>query len=186
MRSGWDAAPAGGARNPAPGRLGSPSAPTTWGCLRWLDGTGRAGRKPRDRAGEEFAVRVPEARSRRPKSRDGALSGARPAIRAPAPRGADDKGAARRSVPSGLLRGSDTGPAKAGRNEGAPAPFKKWGRWRLPEIRNDIAGASRAVAKAASAASCRQKRRQPRLVESRPNAVFSESRRAMPADRGKR
>jgi hypothetical protein len=51
-----------------PGGLGSPSAPTTGGCPQGLDGTGRAGRKLRDRAGGEPAVRVPEVRSRSPKS----------------------------------------------------------------------------------------------------------------------
>ncbi len=29
-----------------PGRLGEPSAPTTWGCLQWLDWAGRGRRKP--------------------------------------------------------------------------------------------------------------------------------------------
>jgi hypothetical protein len=51
-----------------PGGLGSPSAPTTGGCPQGLDGTGRAGRKLRDRAGGEPPVRVPEVRSRSPKS----------------------------------------------------------------------------------------------------------------------
>ena len=43
-----------------------------------LDAAGRARRKPRDRAGEEFAVRVAEVRPRGPKSPRGATSGARP------------------------------------------------------------------------------------------------------------
>src|SRR3569833_3399370 len=57
-----DVAPAGGARNPALGRPRVTVRPHYEGLpFGGLDGTGRAGRKPRDRACEEQAVRVPEA-----------------------------------------------------------------------------------------------------------------------------
>jgi hypothetical protein len=53
-----------------PGGVGSPSVPTTWGCpFQGWTREGRAGRKPRARAGEESAVRPrkhgPEAQNRR-------------------------------------------------------------------------------------------------------------------------
>ena len=44
---GQDAAPAVCASQAwTPGRFGEPSAPTTWGCLQWLDWAGRGRRKP--------------------------------------------------------------------------------------------------------------------------------------------
>jgi hypothetical protein len=51
-----------------PGRLGSPSAGTTTGCLRWLDWARRGRRKLPDRGREERSAPVQEARSRGAKS----------------------------------------------------------------------------------------------------------------------
>jgi hypothetical protein len=98
------------------GGLGSSSAPTTGGCLEWLDGAGRRRRKPLDRAGEESAVRVPEARSRGQKSRGGAPGGVRPhAEGAPRlPRRGIVKAPSRRSAP--LIFGEQK------RDDGPPAP----------------------------------------------------------------
>ena len=53
-----------------PGRLGSPSAPTTWGCLQWLDADRmNAGESRRDQGGLMPPVRArkhgPEVKSRR-------------------------------------------------------------------------------------------------------------------------
>jgi len=51
-----------------PGRLGQPSAPTTWGCLQWLDeGRMNGGGSRRDQ-GAEWPRPDPEARSRGAKS----------------------------------------------------------------------------------------------------------------------
>ena len=86
-RSGEGGARAACLASTVPGGVGSPSVPTTGGCPRegWTR-EGRARRKPRDRAGEESAVRPrkhgPEAQNRRggaPKGDAPGVSGARPA-----------------------------------------------------------------------------------------------------------
>ena len=65
---GADAAPAGGARNPALGRPRVTVRPHYGGLpFSGLNGAGRAERKLRARAGEEPAVRVPEATVPKPK-----------------------------------------------------------------------------------------------------------------------
>ena len=65
---GADAAPAGGARNPALGRSRVTVRSHYEGLpFSGLNGAGRAERKLRDRAGEEPAVRVPEATVPKPK-----------------------------------------------------------------------------------------------------------------------
>jgi predicted nucleic acid-binding protein len=98
-----------------PGGLGSPPAPTTWGRPQGLDGTGRTGRKPRDRAGEESAVRVPEVRSEAQNRRDGALRGGRPCATGAAPQGIRLMvRASRRSIPSGLPPGAFRSLRRAG------------------------------------------------------------------------
>src|SRR6185295_7611906 len=89
-----------------------------------LDGTGRARRKPRAGAGEEPAVRVPEARSRSPKSPQwGAERRAS---------GDPDARAARRWTSRALLGAPLPHVCEGGRTEGAPRAFQKTGaaeRW---------------------------------------------------------
>ena len=77
MRAGRDAAPAGPASSAGlPGGLGSPSVPTTWGCLRWLDAGRTNGAKAPGSGGRRVRRPTPEARSRSPKSRGEAPKGA--------------------------------------------------------------------------------------------------------------
>ena len=90
--------------------------PLRGAALQGLDGTGRAGRKPRDRAGEEPAVRVPEARSRGPKSPRWSAGGARPAQRARAPQGVGLETAPFGAPPPHL---------SGARTEGAPGASKQ-------------------------------------------------------------
>ncbi len=62
------AAPAGGARNPAPGGLGQQSVPTMGDCLEWLDAAPtKTGESLPDRGGRGPPV-GPEARPRGQKS----------------------------------------------------------------------------------------------------------------------
>src|SRR3569833_3657190 len=101
-----DVAPAGGARNLALGRPRVTVRPHYEGLpFSGLDGTGRAGRKPRARAGEEPAVRVPEATVPEPKI---AAVERRKATRlthqARGPQGPDQGGANRRSAYLGAGR----------------------------------------------------------------------------------
>ena len=70
--AGQDAAPAVCASQAwIPGRFGEPSAPTTWGCLQWLDWAGRGKRKfpDRDAKSDPPVCRKygPEVRNRRKK-----------------------------------------------------------------------------------------------------------------------
>jgi hypothetical protein len=58
-----------GLASSSPGGHGSLSAPTTWGCLRWLDeGRMKAGESRPDRGGPEAPCPSPEERSRGQKS----------------------------------------------------------------------------------------------------------------------
>ena len=72
----------------APGGLGSPSAPTTWDCLRWLDaGRTNAGESLPDQGGEEPAVRPRKHGPGDTNRRGGAPKGDAPRARARAPQG---------------------------------------------------------------------------------------------------
>jgi hypothetical protein len=104
-----------------PGGLGSPSAPTTRGCLEWLDEVSmKGGESCPDRGGRMPPVGTRKIRSRGQKSRDGAPRGA-----------ASSKGdahiengrAARCSIPSIFARGtkSDDGVPGAAKNTGGGA-----------------------------------------------------------------
>src|SRR5664279_2149047 len=136
MLTGWDAAPAGGARNPAPGGLGPPSAPTTRGRLHWLDAA-------RTKAGESLPdrgpARAPSApgsygpgdRNRRQISPDCAsLSGwsaeRRPHLLERRCGKTEDWCAAWRSTPS-TFRGARRGPRLTGREDGLPGAGKNTG-----------------------------------------------------------
>jgi hypothetical protein len=57
-----DAAPADVPRKPSPGGLGSPSAPTMWGCLQWLDEVRRRAAKAAWMRARKYG---PENRNRR-------------------------------------------------------------------------------------------------------------------------
>ena len=66
-------APAVGFATPIPGCFGSPSAPTTWGRLEWLDEDRlNGGESPRDQGTPRRPRKI---RSRSDKSHDGALRG---------------------------------------------------------------------------------------------------------------
>ena len=117
-----DVAPAGGARNPALGRPRVTVRPHYEGPpFNGLDGTGRAERKLRARAGEEPVVRVPEATV--PGTQNATMerceAGAR-AQRARRRKASADGCASRRSIPSGFPGGKEM--------KALPAPFKQQGR----------------------------------------------------------
>jgi hypothetical protein len=92
-----------------PGRLGSPTAPTTRGRLRWLD-------EERMKGGESLPDQESLRRSRKIRSRGekpprwSAERRASGSFRAPAPKGVElSGGAAWRSIPSGFPRGQTEG-----------------------------------------------------------------------------
>ena len=115
---GVGAAPAPVPRKHGPGRPWVTVRPHYGGLpFSGLDGTGRAERKLRDRAGEEPAVRVPEATVPRPKiAAVERREATRPAQRVRTPQGVGYRdSASRRSAPS--LSGA--------RTEGAPGASKQ-------------------------------------------------------------
>src|SRR5664279_4590342 len=120
MLTGWDAAPAGGARNPAPGGLGPPSAPTTRGRLHWLDAA-------RTKAGESLPDRGPRRAPFAPGSYGpGDRKAAVERREAPAlPKGSAARlktGAPLGAPPPRCFEGHEEGPARAGRNTAYPGP----------------------------------------------------------------
>jgi hypothetical protein len=110
-----------------PGGCGSPSVPTTGRCPKGLDGAGRTGRKPRDRAGEESAVRVPEARSRGPKSPRWSAGWRALRDRSAAPQGARLMVALLGAPSPRALPPGEVSPAPAGRMKARPAPLNSPG-----------------------------------------------------------
>src|SRR6187200_2326766 len=102
----WDAAPAGGARNPVSGRPRA-TVRSNYVGLPSMAGRGRtnAGGSPRDQGGEEPAVRPRKRGPEDTNRRDGALRGGRASQSARRRKASADGCASRRSIPSGLPEG---------------------------------------------------------------------------------
>src|ERR1035437_1101617 len=136
MLAGWDAAPAGGARNPAPGRPRAAVRPTTRGRLHWRDAARTKGESLPDRGPGSGPVRARKLRPRGQKT-PANKPGLRKLVRverreAPAP--SRKEGAARRipAAPNGappprFFEGHDEGPAQRGGKTAYPAPVKNTG-----------------------------------------------------------
>jgi len=78
MKAGWDAAPAGGARNPVPGRPWAAVRPYYEGPPSLAGrGADEGGRKPAGSGAQQGPVRARKLRPRGQKSRCGAPRGAR-------------------------------------------------------------------------------------------------------------
>src|SRR5664279_3088681 len=121
MKAGWDAAPAGGARNPVPGRPWAAVRPYYEGPPSLAGrGADEGGRKPAGSGAQEGPVRARKLRSRGQKSRQWRAE----RRRAPATvRAHKDGCAGRRATPSALCRGpkGDDGVPGAAKNTGDDA-----------------------------------------------------------------